>query len=69
MFFIQAANDYSVEPAKELSARMAGLGKSYRVKIHPPIGRTAADGHHLIDLGVTTWEADVFAFLGEHMRP
>jgi hypothetical protein len=68
MFFIHAANDYSVNPGKALDARLAQLGKTHRLKIYPPIGRTADDGHNFPLLGVSIWEPDVFAFLDAHMR-
>ncbi len=68
VFFIHAANDYSVAPGNVLGAEMARLGKPHRVAIYPPVGRTADDGHAFIDLGVATWEPDVFTFLDEHMR-
>jgi dienelactone hydrolase len=64
VFLIHAANDYSVEPGKQLGAEMARLGKPHRTKIYPPVGRTADEGHDFVDLGVSTWEPDVFAFLG-----
>ena len=67
VFLIHAANDYSVEPGKALGAERARLGKPHRVKIYPPVGRTADEGHDFVDLGVATWEPDVFAFLDEHM--
>jgi dienelactone hydrolase len=68
IFFIHAANDYSVAPGKALAAEMARLGKPHRVKIYPPVGQTADEGHRFIYLGVPTWEPDVFAFLDERMR-
>ena len=68
VFLIHAANDYSVAPGKELDARLQQLGKPHRLKIYPPIGRTADDGHDFPYLGLSTWEPDVFAFLDEHMR-
>jgi carboxymethylenebutenolidase len=68
IFFIHAANDYSVAPGQALAAEMSRLGKPQRIKIYPPVGRTADEGHRLIYLGVTTWEPDVFAFLDERMR-
>ena len=67
-FFIHAANDYSVNPGKALDARLAQLGKPHRLKIYPPFGRTAEDGHNFPLLGVSIWESDVFGFLDEHMR-
>jgi dienelactone hydrolase len=68
VFFIHAANDYSVAPGKILDARLQQLGKPHRLKIYPTIGRTADDGHNFPYLGVSSWEPDVFAFLDEHMR-
>jgi carboxymethylenebutenolidase len=68
VFFIHAANDYSVAPGKALDARLQQLGKPHLLKIYPPIGHTADDGHAFPFLGVRIWEPDVFAFLDEHMR-
>jgi carboxymethylenebutenolidase len=68
IFFIHAANDYSVEPGKALSAEMARLGKTYRVTLYPPVGQSADEGHDFVHLRVGTWERDVFAFLDEHVR-
>jgi len=63
VFFIHAANDYSVAPGQALDAEMARLGKPQRVRIYPPVGRTPDEGHDFVHLGVATWEPDVFAFL------
>ena len=68
VLLIHAANDYSIAPAEALGAELARLGKPHRVRIYPPVGRTAAEGHGLAFLGVPTWERDVFAFLDESMR-
>jgi carboxymethylenebutenolidase len=68
VFFIHAANDYSLAAGKALDARLGQLGKSHRLKIYPPIGHTAEEGHGFLYLGVSSWEPDVFAFLDEHMR-
>lgn len=68
VFFIHAANDYSVNPGQALDARLEQLGKPHRLKIYPPIGRTRDDGHSLLLLGVSIWEPDVFAFLDAQMR-
>ena len=68
IFFIEAQNDYSIAPAKTLSAEMERLGKPYRIKIYPPVGQTAEDGHGFIFLRVGAWEHDVFDFLQECMR-
>jgi hypothetical protein len=68
VFFIHAANDYSLNPGKELDARLEQLGKPHRLKIYPPIGSTPDDGHAFPLLGVSIWEPDVFEFLDQHMR-
>jgi len=68
VFLIHAANDYSVAPGKALDARLQQLGRPHLLKIYPPIGKTAEDGHAFPLLGVPIWEPDVFAFLDEHMH-
>ena len=68
MFFIHAANDYTTASGKALDARLQQLGKAHRLKIYPPIGSTAEDGHAFPLIGVSRWEPDVFAFLDEYMR-
>jgi dienelactone hydrolase len=68
ILFIHAANDYSVAPGKGLDARLQQIGKAHRLKIYPPFGHTAEEGHEFLYLGVSAWESDVFAFLDEHMR-
>ncbi len=67
VFFIHAANDYSVTPGMALAAEMQRLGKLHRLKIYPAVGRTAKEGHGFVFGGVATWEPDVFAFLDEHL--
>ncbi len=69
VFFIHAANDFSVSPGKALAEEMTRLGKPNRVKIYPTVGQTPGEGHDFVHLGLATWEPDVFSFLDEHMRP
>jgi hypothetical protein len=45
IFFFQAANDFDLSPSKTLSAEMKEAGKTYEVKIYPPFGNSAGDGH------------------------
>jgi dienelactone hydrolase len=68
VFFIHAANDYSLNLGKELDAHLAKLGKSHRLKIYPPIGSTPEDGHNFPLSGVSIWERDVFDFLDVYTR-
>jgi carboxymethylenebutenolidase len=69
IFFIHAANDYSVSAGKVLGTELARLGKPYRVKIYPAVGETHDDGHDFIHRAVPIWEPDVFAFLDVHVQP
>ena len=68
LFFIHAENDYSTHSGKALDAELARLGKPHRLKIYPPVGRTADEGHDFPLNSVATWERDVFAFLDQYMR-
>ena len=68
IFFVHAANDYSLASGKELDAELNRLRKSHRLKIYPPVGQSAEDGHAFLYRRVSMWEPDVFAFLDEHMR-
>jgi carboxymethylenebutenolidase len=65
VFFLHAANDYSLSPGKALDARREQLGKPHRLKIYPAVGSGPSKGHGFLYLGVSTWEPDVFAFLSE----
>jgi len=68
VFFIHAANDYSIASGKALDARMREIGKPSYLKIYPPIGHTPEEGHEIPYLGVKTCEPEVFAFLDKYMR-
>jgi carboxymethylenebutenolidase len=68
VFFIYAANDFSVEPGKALAAEMSRLHKPSMLKIYPPVGQSAREGHDFAYSGLSTWEPDVFAFLDERLR-
>lgn len=67
LFFIHAANDYSVAPAQVLDAEAQRAGRPHRMKIYPPLGHSAAEGHNFIYRGMSAWKRDVFAFLGAYM--
>lgn len=68
IFFIHAANDYSIHSGQALDARLEQLGKPHQLKIYPAIGSTSDDGHNFPLVGVNIWEPDVFAFLGKQMQ-
>jgi dipeptidyl aminopeptidase/acylaminoacyl peptidase len=69
IFFVHAANDYSVRPGRALADEMTRLGKVHRLKIYPAFGATPAAGHNLVFRNVAAWESDVFAFLDTYLRP
>jgi carboxymethylenebutenolidase len=68
IFFFQATNDYDISPSRILSTNMKESGKVSEVKIYPPFGKSAADGHSFTWLGSSTWANDVLAFLEKHCR-
>ena len=68
IMLIQATNDYSTAPSKELADNLRRLHKSYLLKIYPPVGQTPDDGHNFLYLGIPQWEDDVFRFLDEHLK-
>jgi dienelactone hydrolase len=67
IFLIYAANDHSIAPARVLADDMERAGKVHRVKIYPPFGRTADEGHDFVYRDTRTWEPDVFEFLNEQL--
>ena len=62
----QAANDYSTTAAQSLAAELQRLHKPHLLKIYPPVGSTAEDGHNALYEALPEWEADVFSFLDEY---
>jgi hypothetical protein len=63
IFFFQAENDFDLAPTQVLSAAMKDAGKPFEVKIYPPFGSSANEGHALGYFGSRVWSADVFRFL------
>jgi len=68
IFFIHAANDFSLSAGKAPDARLEQLGRPHPLKLCPPVGHPPEDGHSFLYLGMNTWEPDVFALLDERMR-
>ena len=66
IFFFQAANDYDLSPSTTLSAAMKDAGKTYELKIYPPYGKSAQEGHTFGYFGFSVWADDVFRFLDQH---
>jgi carboxymethylenebutenolidase len=68
IMLIQTKNDYSTAPGQALANELARLHKSHILKIYPPVGQTAEDGHNLLYLAIPRWEDDVFRFLDRHVK-
>jgi dienelactone hydrolase len=63
IYFIQAQNDYSLTASLALSKEMQRIGKPYEIKIYPPFGARAQDGHAFCVQGGEVWGPGVFSFL------
>jgi dienelactone hydrolase len=68
IMLIQAANDYSTAPSYALADELECLHKPHLLKIYPPVGETADDGHNFLYLAIPQWEHDVFAFLDQYLK-
>ncbi len=67
IFFIQAANDYSVGPTEALAAAAAAHGKTVESRIWPAFGATRDEGHYFEKLGTQIWGPAVREFLEKHL--
>jgi len=67
VYFIQAENDFSIRPSLELSAAMKKANRPYEVKIYPPYGKEAMDGHGFVD-ATGIWGPDVFPTMNEWIK-
>ncbi len=65
VFFIHAANDYSVEPGITLAAAMRSARHPHRLHIYPTFGTTTHEGHNFVFLDPDAWAPDVLPFLDE----
>ena len=63
VFFIQAENDYSIRPTRELAAALADGRTPVRSRIFPAFGVNAHEGHLLESRGSAVWSAEVRRFL------
>ena len=67
VFFIQAANDYSVRPTIELAEGLSGASISVQSKVYPAFGLTRDEGHFLYRDGPLIWGPDVRRFLERYL--
>ena len=45
---------------------MKDAGKAFQVKIYPPFGKSAEEGHSFAYAGGAVWADDAFRFLEQH---
>jgi carboxymethylenebutenolidase len=64
VLFLQAGNDFDLEPSRALHAAMRRAGKRAELRLYPPFGRSARDGHAFAYEGAQVWAGDVADFLG-----
>jgi dipeptidyl aminopeptidase/acylaminoacyl peptidase len=69
VMLVQAANDYSTAPSLALADELERLHKPHMLKIYPPVGQTADDGHNAVYTAIPIWEEDVFQFLDKYVKP
>jgi carboxymethylenebutenolidase len=68
VMIIYAQNDNSTTPGYAVDSVMNQLGKPHILKIYPPIGNSAFEGHHMIFTSISTWESDVLNFLKKNLQ-
>lgn len=66
-FFIQAANDYSIRPTKELASGLEGASIPIQSKVYPALGLSKDEGHFLYRDGTSIWGPDVREFLEQYL--
>jgi dienelactone hydrolase len=63
IFYIQAENDFSLRPTREIAAALSAAGSVHEAKIYPPFGLTSWEGHLFAGRGQQIWAGDVRRFL------
>jgi dienelactone hydrolase len=67
IFFIQAANDYSIAPTPALTEARKAAGKPVQSAVYPAFGVNANEGHLLERSGFALWGEDVRRFLERYL--
>jgi dienelactone hydrolase len=62
IFYIQAANDYSIRPTLEIGESLKGSNRVYETKVYPAHGINNNEGHLLESTGQLRWGPDVRRF-------
>jgi dienelactone hydrolase len=67
IFLIQAENDYSTRPTKELAAVLESEGKAFEARVFPPFGANEDEGHWFERAGPLVWGPRVRDFLSRYL--
>ena len=67
IFFIQAENDYSIRPTRELAQALQGSRVTFVGKVFPAFGFNAHEGHLFERDGAHLWGAEVRQFLERYL--
>ena len=67
IYFVQAANDFSIRPTEDIAHALHGSSVPYQAKIYPPFGHTHYEGHLLAGRGSQIWGPEMRHFLERHL--
>jgi dienelactone hydrolase len=67
IFFIQAENDYSIRPTRELAQSLEESGVAFQAKVFPAFGFNAHEGHLFERDGARLWGPEVRQFLERYL--
>ena len=67
IYFVQAANDFSIRPTQDIARALQGSTVSYQAKIYPAFGHTHFEGHVLAGRGSQVWGPEMRHFLERHL--
>jgi len=69
IFLLQAENDFSLAPSRELSKEAKKKNVDFRNRTYPAVGSSHEDGHwKFCAIATDVWGKDVLAFLEAHMK-
>jgi hypothetical protein len=69
IFLVQAENDYSLSPSRQLNKEAKKMKKDFDAKIYAAFGKSHQDGHWAFCSSATdVWGNDVLAFLEANMK-
>lgn len=67
LLLIQAANDYSTAPTKELAEVLRAEGKTHRARVFPAFGANRDEGHLFERAGSVVWSREVRRFFDRYL--